>query len=510
MKQVTPVIKRTRVRTEKYEVCPHCRKEIGEKESYVDPENYVYHRACQDKGPIDHFDPMSAEEFRKTFFRLNNKDSHQASVSVPMQKTAGGYPVKDVSGFVNRNIAGKDYKFNWVGSIGLVKGDRSQDSVRVDKPEGMPDYMWFQTKDTIEGEAMKAAVKQVVDYLRQQKPAVKASWLDRSGLEKKAQFADVDGPEEDFEGGDDDGHHVTAAKGGKKPSRPEGQPIDEALLADGLGAFLDVFVNYHSGREGDKLAKWVIAICADPKYAEVARKLEQFHGLMGEIYRDVVEISNQDESARGKVAAVLKKVKTAAIKSLITDHPSASKFMDEYLDSDWSTRKAVAGFIMYSNNMSSYVPDGTSQEAEMLIQRFRKLTENDQKIVRRIVQNEDKYKDISSLDLKGGHEILPLYPENDPLFENAVRSMEEVAAVKAIKKSAQWVPQYDAGSPEDYKHRLDYFRNAARAAMIPVSSWNRMRSLIPEESSYLNSLQNIIQRVSDSIQECRQSKSRKG
>ena len=311
MKQVTPVIKRTRVRTEKFEVCPHCRKEIGEKESYVDPENYVYHRSCQDKGPIDHFEPMSADEFRKTFFRMNNKVPHQAVVSVPMQKTAGGYPVQDVSGSFIRNIAGTDYEFNWVGSIGLVKGDRSQDHAKVDKPKGMPDYMWFQIKDTIEGEALKAAVKQAIEHLKRQRDIVKASWLDRAGMGKTAQFADVDGPDEDFMDDDDDGHHVTAAKGGKKSLKTEGKPIDEALLADGLGAFRDVFVNYHAGKEGDKLAKWVIAICNDPKYAEVARKLEQFHGLMGAIYKDVVEIANQDESARGKVAAVLAKIKTA-------------------------------------------------------------------------------------------------------------------------------------------------------------------------------------------------------
>jgi len=52
-KKITPVIKKTRIREEEYEVCPHCMKEIQEKETFVDSKNYVYHRPCYDKGPIE-------------------------------------------------------------------------------------------------------------------------------------------------------------------------------------------------------------------------------------------------------------------------------------------------------------------------------------------------------------------------------------------------------------------------------------------------------------------------
>jgi len=65
MKNITPVLKKTRTKIENYEVCPHCQKEIMEKSTFVDPENYVYHRSCYEKGPIDKIEPMSAEEVRK-------------------------------------------------------------------------------------------------------------------------------------------------------------------------------------------------------------------------------------------------------------------------------------------------------------------------------------------------------------------------------------------------------------------------------------------------------------
>ena len=56
-KKITPVLKLTRTRTEEYEICPHCNKEIMEKSSYIDPDNYVYHRPCMDKGPIEKIIP---------------------------------------------------------------------------------------------------------------------------------------------------------------------------------------------------------------------------------------------------------------------------------------------------------------------------------------------------------------------------------------------------------------------------------------------------------------------
>lgn len=65
MKNITPVIKKSRTITEDYEVCPHCQKEIGEKASYVDPENFVYHSPCIAKGPIDRIKPMSSDELAK-------------------------------------------------------------------------------------------------------------------------------------------------------------------------------------------------------------------------------------------------------------------------------------------------------------------------------------------------------------------------------------------------------------------------------------------------------------
>lgn len=59
--KITPVIKKTRITKEKYEICPHCNEEIREKSIYVDPENYVYHRSCRDKGPIDKIKPVKIE-----------------------------------------------------------------------------------------------------------------------------------------------------------------------------------------------------------------------------------------------------------------------------------------------------------------------------------------------------------------------------------------------------------------------------------------------------------------
>ena len=59
MKTVTPIIKGTR--TVEYDICPHCKKEIFEKSTFVE-KDYVYHRGCQDKGPIDKIKSLSPEE----------------------------------------------------------------------------------------------------------------------------------------------------------------------------------------------------------------------------------------------------------------------------------------------------------------------------------------------------------------------------------------------------------------------------------------------------------------
>jgi len=62
MKKITPIIKKTRLIKEKYDVCPHCQEEIMEKSFFVDRDNYVYHSPCFEKGPISVIKPMSSEE----------------------------------------------------------------------------------------------------------------------------------------------------------------------------------------------------------------------------------------------------------------------------------------------------------------------------------------------------------------------------------------------------------------------------------------------------------------
>jgi len=64
-KKITPIIKKTRIIEEKYEVCPYCQKEIMEKSIFVDKDNFVYHSPCMDKGPIDRIKPLSPEEISK-------------------------------------------------------------------------------------------------------------------------------------------------------------------------------------------------------------------------------------------------------------------------------------------------------------------------------------------------------------------------------------------------------------------------------------------------------------
>lgn len=47
-----PVIRGERMRREEFLICPHCRKQIGEKELYYDGEEW-FHRPCEDDGPIE-------------------------------------------------------------------------------------------------------------------------------------------------------------------------------------------------------------------------------------------------------------------------------------------------------------------------------------------------------------------------------------------------------------------------------------------------------------------------
>jgi hypothetical protein len=112
-----------------------------------------------------------------------------------------------------------------------------------------------------------------------------------------------------------------------KPAKPAGKPVDEALLANGLGAFLDVFVNYASGKEGDVLSKWIIAVHQDPKFAAVAPKLQRFHELMGEIYRDVVEIARGDNETGKRVAAVLRAMTRTSQRVLYSIKPVKDKMV---------------------------------------------------------------------------------------------------------------------------------------------------------------------------------------
>jgi hypothetical protein len=60
-----PIIRKKKTIVIDVEICPHCNKEIGEKETYMDPKNFVFHRSCMDKGPIDQITPMSREEVAK-------------------------------------------------------------------------------------------------------------------------------------------------------------------------------------------------------------------------------------------------------------------------------------------------------------------------------------------------------------------------------------------------------------------------------------------------------------
>lgn len=64
-KKITPIIRKTRIKEEQYEICPHCNNEILEKSTFIDPDNYLYHSSCMDKGPIEYIVPMSAEELCK-------------------------------------------------------------------------------------------------------------------------------------------------------------------------------------------------------------------------------------------------------------------------------------------------------------------------------------------------------------------------------------------------------------------------------------------------------------
>jgi hypothetical protein len=223
----------------------------------MDDEHYVYHRPCMDKGPIDKIKPASESEVKAAW----ENGIEWFNKSFNSVKTA---QIQQNSGVIDKNIAGKDYSIRW-------EIDPTTNHTKAFQPDSMPDYMWNQVKDAINTEANELSHK--LGHLRS---ASTSNWFNRAAQS-------LEEPKEEIK-------------------------IDDGFLADGLGAFLDVFVNYHSGPEGDKLAKWVIQVCKDPKYAKVADKLQKFHKLMGEIYEGVADIAKNDDSTGKKVASIIKKL----------------------------------------------------------------------------------------------------------------------------------------------------------------------------------------------------------
>lgn len=127
-----------------------------------------------------------------------------------------------------------------------------------------------------------------------------------------------------------------------QPNKQVGKPIDEALLSDGLGAFLDAFVNYHSGKEGDKLAKWIMAICQDPRFSEIAVKLEQLHRLITEVYTGVLEIAKHDNQTKRRVASSKSVEKKAMRPSTWNTGNTSKKWQDFDFDGyslSWKDKK---------------------------------------------------------------------------------------------------------------------------------------------------------------------------
>lgn len=61
-KPITPIIKKMKIIEHEVEICPHCMKEIGEKQTYIDKDGYEYHSPCKDKGAIAYHDPAVAKK----------------------------------------------------------------------------------------------------------------------------------------------------------------------------------------------------------------------------------------------------------------------------------------------------------------------------------------------------------------------------------------------------------------------------------------------------------------
>jgi len=282
MQTVTPIIKKTRVKAERYEVCPHCRQEIHEKSTYIDDDNYIYHRPCMEKGPIDQITQKRMDQALKCI----NPDWANS-----LGKAAQIANVSTHAGSFEKNVAGKSYEIEWRANLPL-DGTRAPDDVTTDKPADMPEYLWYQVKDAFQIDAVNAALaaQKASNIVR---PVVQAStWLERSASDE-TEIKSIGSK-----------HFTMRMKPQKNPTKS----IDSVLLADGLGAFLDAFVNYHSREKGPMLAKWMLAICEDPKYKSAAKKLEELHKLIGEIYSDVLDVAKADEDTTEKAASVFSKL----------------------------------------------------------------------------------------------------------------------------------------------------------------------------------------------------------
>lgn len=424
MKTVTPVLKRTRVKAERYEVCPHCMQEIQEKSTFMDADDYVYHSSCKDKGPIEYLDPEKCrQEFLKAF-------PSWGAAQKAAKKTAQ-QNVSTHAGSINKNIAGKEYRFEWRANLAL-DGTRSPEDVTVVKPADMPEDLWYQSHDAIQIEA-DAAAKAAQKASRSPGKAA-STWLDVAM--KTAQMSDVDpldvAPEEED---DEKAVHVANQMGFDASGEPY-ITIDDGLLADGLGAFKDTFLNYQSGKEGDTLAAWMMAISHDPQYARIAVKLQKLHKLIGEIYSGVVEIAKGD----AKVAAVLGEIKTGADKSGASkiSEDLALKFVSSLTDPSvkWCFFELI--LARSKEERAEILSDWRNIALiNRVLSKFQDLPEGARNVVMKMAENEMKYKKVPDMVDVNRHEILPMRPGDDPSFENAVRVLEDVASVRGKTKTAQ-------------------------------------------------------------------------
>jgi len=158
--KITPVIRKTRTKVEEFEVCPHCQQEILEKSTYVDPDWFLYHRPCRDKGPIDKIESAKIEwgpdgiirslgdaireaagqpkpaPARKA--RITRIQWEEAGRKAGWLKTAqaGGPFSMSFSGTFEMNVAGKDYEFDYTATI-----SDEHDDIKAERaePTDMPD-----------------------------------------------------------------------------------------------------------------------------------------------------------------------------------------------------------------------------------------------------------------------------------------------------------------------------------------------------------------------------------